>query len=334
MLFTESDLRMTGNPMAILDEAVYLSENESLIRPQTIPVKENTRIGAYTVNFDDIDRLAENYGADYIDAMAAVAEASGIDLEYLKVAVNEADIITDPEIVLALPESSVVIAPLSENSLAFQYVNECISLWDGMPDTDEADMALAEALIDDTYLEQFIQEAEANASGGESLFDKVKGWGTSAKNAIQSGAGKVGDFYTSDFKQGAASLSARNRRMKNMNSDSQPMSDSLKKQLEADNKTDAKNAAKSFAKGTGKVAGTIAVVGGAIALGRKLLGQADNKPKSWIGQKIAALRKVYASWMQKAQKGGPGVGAKIKQAAAKLLQIIDALMAKMQNAAG
>ena len=121
MLFSESDLRMTSNPMAILDEAAYLSESESLIRPQTIPVKENTRIGAYTVNFDDIERLAESYGADYVDAMVAVAEASGIDVEYLKVAVNEADIITDPEIVLALPEASVVIAPLSENDIVYQF---------------------------------------------------------------------------------------------------------------------------------------------------------------------------------------------------------------------
>ena len=331
MLFSESDLRMTSNPMAILDEAAYLSESESLIRPQTIPVKENTRIGAYTVNFDDIERLAESYGADYVDAMVAVAEASGIDVEYLKVAVNEADIITDPEIVLALPEASVVIAPLSENSLAFQYVNECINLWDVMPDTDEADMALAEALIDDTYLEQFIQEAdEAQAAAnndGPGLWDRVKGYASTVGNKIKSGAGKVGDFYTRDFK--AAKSDYHNRKQIKA-SKANYSEDVYKGKMDNANKSIAKN----VAIGTGKVAGTVAAIGGAIALGRKILGKADNKPKSWIGQKIAALRKIYANWMQKAQKGGPGVGDKIKQAAAKLLSIIDALMEKMQHAAG
>ena len=89
-------------------------------------------------------------------------------------------------------------------------------------------------------------------------------------------------------------------------------------------------AAKEFLKGSGKVAGTVAVLG----LAAKYAHQAATKPKSWIGQKIAALRKIYAKWMKKAVKGGPGIGAKFKQAAAKLLQIIDTLMAKLQKKAG
>lgn len=331
MLFTESQLQMNGNPMAVLNEATYLDEDEAIIRPQTIPVAENTRIGAYTVRFDDVHRLAENHGADYIDAVVAIAESSGIDPAYLKVAVDEAEIICNPDVVFALPENGVVVSPLSENSLAFQYVTECINLWNGMPDTDESDMALAEALVDDTYLEQFLNEAEAQQNNERTLWDKTKDLAASAKSRLDYGIHAAANAtgaskFADDFKR------ARGRA-------------AFDQLIDSDDPKGTWSTVKSNAIGLGHAVNqnklfTAGVVGGAALAGYGLkkaynwLTQADKKPKTWIGQKIAALRKVYASWMQKAQKGGPGVGDKIKQAAAKLLSIIDALMEKMQHAAG
>lgn len=335
MLFTESQLQMSGNPIAVLNEATYLDENEAIIRPQTIPVSENTRIGAYTVRFDDVHRLAESHGVDYISAVVAIAESSGIDPAYLKVAVDEAEIIADPDVVLTLPENGVVVAPLSEQNLIYQYVLECINLWNQMPDTDEADQALAEALINDTYLEQFLTETStANAtsgSNGPSFLSK-------AGEAIKGGASKVGDFFTRDFKKAGQNWNNANK-----------VSDKLlgrrntQGQIDLDNSTNVKMlkavgqnvgaAAGHAAKGVGKIGLTAGAIGGVILGAKKLLGAKD-QPKSVIAQKIASLRKVYQSWMQKAAKGGPGVGDKLKQAAAKLLSIIDALMAKMQKAAG
>jgi hypothetical protein len=329
MLFTESDLQMVGNPMAVLNEATYLDEDEAIIRPQTIPVSENSRIGAYTVRFDDVHRLAESHGVDYVDAVVAIAEASGVDPSYLKVAVDESEIIVNPDVVFALPQNGVVVAPLSEQSVAFRYVNECISLWDQMPDTDESDMALAEALIDDTYLEQFLNEG---------IMDTIKGAASSVADKARSAGGAISDFYTRDFRQGAKAMEAR----KNVKDalaikDDPSITDEDRKQWEKRKDKYTKFGIKAYATGAGKVAATAAAVGAA-GYGLKkfynYLHQADDKPKTWIGQKIAALRKVYQAWMQKAEKGGPGVGAKIKQAAAKLLSIIDALMAKMQKAAG
>lgn len=334
MLFTESQLQMVSNPMAVLNEATYLNEDEATIRPQTIPVSENTRIGAYTVRFDDVHRLAENHGIDYVSAMVAIAESADVDPAYLKVAVDEAEVICDPEIIMALPEASVVIAPLSESSLAFQYVTECINLWDQMPDTDEADLALAEALINDTYLEQFINEAINEA--GTTQPQSQSGPGVFSR--IGNAAGKVGDFFTRDFK--AAGKNWKNlgrigeKLQGRVNSqgelDSQdPTNQAMAKAGAANIKAGIKNVAKGTGKAAAAVAGTAAVIAGA----RKLLSVKD-QPKSFLGQKIAALRKIYQAWMQKAEKGGPGAGAKIKQAAAKLLSIIDALMAKMQKMAG
>ena len=326
MLFTESQLRMNSDPMAVLNEATYLDENEALIRPQTIPIAENSRIGAYTVRFDDVHRLAESHGASYLDAVVAIAESSGVDPAHLKVAVDEAEIICNPDVVLALPENGVVVAPLSENSLAFQYVTECIGLWDQMPDTDEADMALAEALIDDSHLEQFLEGVvvpdERKDPKGPGIMDRLKGFAKSVTG--------YNDLSNANLKR--KQLAATGRLAADTNNPEEARADysNLAKQYKSD-------MYKSAAKGGAKAIGTVAAVAGLGALlkkGKSMLTAADDKPKSWIGQKIAALRKVYQSWMQKAQQGGPGVSDKIKQAAAKLLSIIDALMQKMQHAAG
>ena len=335
MLFTESDLRMNGNPMAVLDEATYLDEDEAIIRPQTIPVAENTRIGAYTVRFDDVHRLAESHGASYIDAVVAIAESSGVDPASLKVADDEAEIICNPDIVLALPENGVVVAPLSENSLAFQYVTECLSLWDQMPDTDEADMALAEALIEDSYLEQFLNEEEGrHADPNDTLWNNIKGAAAGAWNKVKQAPGAVADFYTRDFRNAKSNWEDRKDSAEYLEKNPN-VSDATKKFHQKRVAGFGKDAAISAAKGVGKIAATAAAVGAA-GFGLKkfynYVTQADHKPASWISQKIAALRSLYYSWMKKAQKGGPGVGAKIKQAAAKLLSIIDALMKKLQHA--
>ena len=147
MLFTEAQLNPT-NALSILDEAVYLDESEALINPATVPVREMSRLGegVTMVRFDDISALAENHGANYIDAMVAVAEASGVDPELMAVAVDEADIITDPDIVLEL--ANVVVAPLSEDDEEYQFSEQtCWSLLEEeISDEDFIDILLNEGM--------------------------------------------------------------------------------------------------------------------------------------------------------------------------------------------
>ena len=133
MLFTEQDLNSL-DCFSILDEGVYLTQEESIIRAQTIPIKENTNLGVYIVDFTDIEKLSENYGADYIDALDHICSINEISLDTIAIAVNEADIITDPEIVLALPESSVVIAPISESDIIYQF---CETVVDEFIETED-----------------------------------------------------------------------------------------------------------------------------------------------------------------------------------------------------
>lgn len=129
MLFKPEDLMTKSyDPIQeaadILNESVYLDESESILSPVTIPVVENARIGANVVAFADVERLAEDHGADYIEAMQAIAEANEIDMDHLAVSVPEWKIIADPEVVNEL--SNVIVAPISSGHPIYQFCEACI----------------------------------------------------------------------------------------------------------------------------------------------------------------------------------------------------------------
>ena len=147
MLFKQEDLAATYDPISeaanILNDAVYLTEDESFLSPKAIPVVENTRIGAGVVQFDDIERLAEENGADYIDAMYAVAEANEIDPKQLAVAVDEWKIIESPEIVNEL--ANVVLKPMSPYDTIGLFTEACVDLFVESGDYGYLDLILFEA---------------------------------------------------------------------------------------------------------------------------------------------------------------------------------------------
>lgn len=65
-----------------------------------------------------------------------------------------------------------------------------------------------------------------------------------------------------------------------------------------------------------------------------LLNQYRNQPRSVIAKRIAALRSIYSRWLQKAQNvPNEGLKNKFKLAAAKILGVIDKLMAFIQRKA-
>ena len=126
MLFTEAELYTGVNFESILSEAVYLTEDESMIKPKAIPVVENKRIGAAVVDFKDIDTLSEQYDISYLDAMDIVAEANELNIENLAVAVDEASIIEFPWLVESV--GNIVLKPISENDNSFIVVEEAINM--------------------------------------------------------------------------------------------------------------------------------------------------------------------------------------------------------------
>lgn len=142
MLYSESDVKGI-NGLDVLSEANYLSDN--IITPITVPVVENSSLGAAVVRFSDIESITESYGCDYLEAMVAVAEQNDIDPEYLAVAVDEARIIEEPELVNEL--ANVVINPQSENSLAYKICEAMVNSY-----AETGDEAYLEAMTTDQYM--------------------------------------------------------------------------------------------------------------------------------------------------------------------------------------
>lgn len=140
----------------ILDESVYLTEDETVLNPISVPVLENTRLGICTVNYNDIYRICEDYGCFSDEALEAVAESSGIDVDSIAVAIDEADIILDPNLAYEFPQ--YVVNPINENSMEYLLAESALELFlegdsEGYLDTDYLDL-LVENVDDLTYLNE------------------------------------------------------------------------------------------------------------------------------------------------------------------------------------
>lgn len=174
MLITESQLNRSTSFQNILDEAVYLNEAESTLSPVAIPVVENSRIGAAVVNFTDVERLAEENCMDYFEAVDAIAEANQISATDIAVAVDEARIIMDPEIVNEC--HNVVVRPISENSDAFIFVDMMLEAFE-----NTGDVTFMNMIIDENGNSGQQAEDVANAGAGTDADKGEKEVGTIRK---------------------------------------------------------------------------------------------------------------------------------------------------------
>ena len=278
MLFKESDLAQDVN----LDQYMYLTEQESKMNISTIPVLENSRIGIHTVDFDNVQKIAEDYGCDYLTAINSIQESNKLDS--VAVVVDESTIIEDASIINEL--ENVIIKPQSENSTAYQFCEE---------------MANA-------YLE----------SGDEQYLDAIvldEGILVNAKNSNNN----IKDFYTyKTARKHNPKKSVANYKFAKLFGKDKSTANNVKMAYRA-------NPKKSVRYNRFKLIGKIYNF-------RKAIRMANNKPKSWISQKIASLRGIYAKWLEAAKKESDANKANvIKKAAASLLKIIDQLLAKMQE---
>lgn len=71
---------------------------------------------------------------------------------------------------------------------------------------------------------------------------------------------------------------------------------------------------------------------GAVGLYKYVSYKLDQKPKSFIAQRIAALRRIYFNWMNKALKvKNYNISNTLRKAASIILQVIDMLLEKLQS---
>lgn len=174
MLITESQLTRSASFQNILDEAVYLNEAESALSPVAVPVVENSRIGAAVVNFADVERLAEENCMDYFEAVDAIAEANQISATDIAVAIDEARIIMDPEIVNEC--HNVVVRPISENSDAFIFVDMMLEAFENTGDVTFMNMIIDEDGEPTDQQAENVANAGTDATKGEKEVGTIRKW--------------------------------------------------------------------------------------------------------------------------------------------------------------
>lgn len=179
MLFKPEDLNYGDSIQEaanILNESVYLDESESILSPMAVPVVENARIGACVVAFDDVERLAEDHGVDYIDAMVGIAEANEIDMDHLAVSVPEWKIIADPEVVNEL--SNVVVSPISSDHPIYELCEMCVDA--ALLENDSEYIDAIVALITEGNLMDQEEDSSTGGSiysaGGGAAIDQAKSY--------------------------------------------------------------------------------------------------------------------------------------------------------------
>lgn len=321
MLFKKEDLAL-NEAMSILENAEYLSEDECLLDPNTIPVFENARLDMHIVTYNDMVKLSESYGLDADECLQCVAETNQIDPSTIAVAIDEADSIVDPDIVTDFPQ--VVINPISEESLAYKFCEACVDAYAETADEDYLWFA-----IDESYLLEADKTEDGQAKKAN-VFSR--GW-NAAKGAVQGVGSQIGTSFGKLRKAGreAKGLYDYWSKKEAPASGEKPSKFSIGKEAIKTSVKDAK-----FDKKDAMVYGGAAVgVAGAAALATKILKASNNKPKSWIGKKIASLRSLYSKWLRRAnmEKNLRRASA-IKKVCATIMNVIDKLMARLQNAAG
>ena len=275
MLFTEAQLGT--NPLSILDEATYLTQEESMIRPQTIPIMEVARIGRVQIPFYALNQLAEWNGCRIAESVSIVCESNGIDPLKAVVSMAEEEVILYPEIAKEI--GNIVVIPISEHDEVYQFCEDCI---DAYAKSGE-----------EVYLESIFDKDLENPSDG--IIDDVKdtAWGIKHHMTTKNVPGRI------------------------------------------------KNLAKRHPYRTGIVVNQLAypfgipiqAYGSAKRI-HQIYRKFKNRPRSVIAKKIASLRKLYATWLYRAQiERDDKTAGMMKTIATNIMILIDKLLGLLQKGA-
>ena len=322
MLFKKEDLAL-NEAMSILENAEYLSEDECLLDPNTIPVFENARLDMHIVTYNDMVKLSESYGLDADECLQCVAETNQIDPSTIAVAIDEADSIVDPDIVTDFPQ--VVINPISEESLAYKFCEACVDAYAETADEDYLWFA-----IDESYLLE-ADKAPETKEKKEGLVSRITNAAGSVRDAFADTKRKL---RTGKFIASGAYKDARGKG-KGVIDSVKDASGVTRNVMTTNDEPNRNWTTKNTAVVAGTAAAGVAGIAGAAVMANKILKAANNKPKSWIGKKIASLRSLYSKWLRRAnmEKNLRRASA-IKKVCATIMNVIDKLMARLQNAAG
>ena len=309
MIIKESQLM--GNILDQLDQAVYLTQEEAMVQPIAVPVREMNRFGegATMVHFADVERLAEDSQVSYMEAMATIAEANQIDASLMTVAIDEAEIIENPEIVYEMQNVSVI--PISHNDPVYQFCEMAADKFLEQGNEAELDAILTEGIGE---IVQKVRDQKAKQAGAPAPAPKlVTPPQTPVKESVDSWMRDKTNYY-----RGYKAADTLGDAIKDVDW-----------AINTNRKFDEKY-------GTfGKIPKAVVANAKTTIQGLgKTYEQFKDRPRNVIAKKIASLRLLYGKWMKKAQiEKNAGVASLFKRGAHKVMTIIDKLLRLLQQKA-
>ena len=112
------------NALSILDEAVYLEEEEVAVDPRQIPViMMNEDVGVVDYNY--VEQLTETFGCSIDEGLDIISETNNMLDKSLYVALQEYKAILDPSLIT----ESTVLIPISHDDLAYRFCEAAIDAY-------------------------------------------------------------------------------------------------------------------------------------------------------------------------------------------------------------
>lgn len=324
------------DPFATLDRLVYLEQVEAMLTAEMVPLVESLRLGSVLIDY----RYAKAFPL----------------YEGRTVVVDEADAIVDPSILREFP--SMVVRPLSELDEEFKFVREASEAWLNDQPFDPDQYWLQEVGTVETNSQKrrrhrnFFDISRQFFGGGWAVHKspttgKIKNQ-QSITDAMADLARIFGSKFNPNFvnQQRLQKALDVNGHLANMND--QFLCDlvglsfgSVEPRRHVPPPKQPPTLQRYLGKARdamwnnkGKISVGLAATATAAGLYKYVAHKLEQQPKSVIGKRVAALRHIYKSWMERAQRStDPGVATKLKKAAATILQVIDMVLAKLQNSA-
>lgn len=326
MLFNDST---APNPFETLNRLVYLEQSEIAFREDMIPFIESGSLQSILVDY----RYAHMVQLD----------------ESHTVVVDEADVVLNPNILREY--AKMAVRPIAEKDTEYQYVKEACEAWFLGEAFDPSKFHVSSMTDSKRHLNFYDIAQRLGYPGGRTIAKDSKGVITN-KQSLDDAIADLKKIFGSDLnmhflnKNRLQELLDKNGHIANLNDVTicnlvglpNPFNSILpKKAAPPANPTVQRylgRAKDALWNNKGKISAGLVAAAGAVGLYKYISHKLDQKPKSAIGKRIAALRHIYTAWMEKAKRStDSGIAVKLRKAAATILQVIDMLLSKIQNSA-
>lgn len=337
-----------------------MAEESAPFAIDCVPVVENSNTSLYHIDSKYLKTIAEDYDLELQDAFDVVCEEDSINPDYAALIVEEYELLEDPTMLNDF-EHRFFMKECSSNSPEYKLAEACFEEYLNTFDESVFDAILDEAAPNFTLVGGVANNIDkpkptkpnypltvanggrgnltttgsrtSNAEPGELVVR-----GNTAPAVGSRGTSKSGNSKPNIIDITAYSTSTDKTSNKNQKQDYSYAGRSTR--TGTNTGTGESNSKSSRLRKIGRYGlKGLAALGVATAAYDSINGAIKgaqnyrNRPRTWLAKKIAALRKLYSKWMNKASNADPKKANIIKRACAKLLKVIDKLMAKLQQAA-